>query len=121
MVKSEITCWIAWFVDVPQTKVTRYISFNTEWEELPRDGMIACAFISDREDGGHSKWKFSGYDFYFKADGINGPIYGCDIEQREVDKKKDIAERYVNASIIRGMWTDEDTMYEIQQIIRRME
>ena len=122
MIDSEIIIWHAWFVDIPQTKLIHFTSNDRTWEELPRDGMIGCAFVSEvRSDDRHSVWNFNGYDLYFKADGINGPIFACDIEAREINKYDEINKRYKNASIIRGIWTDEATMLYVKKKLRSIE
>lgn len=122
MINVDILIWHTWFVDIPQTKIMHFTSNDTKWEDLPRDGMLGAVFISETKEGErHQKWNFNTYDYYFKADGINGPIYACDIQQREINTIEDINKRYKNASIIRGIWTDETTMLYVQSEIRSIE
>lgn len=59
-------------------------------------------------DGTRSK--FTGYDYYFKADGLGGELIGCDVDVRERNTKEDIESRYKNVIIKRGIWTDPGTM-----------
>jgi hypothetical protein len=104
-----VTAWKAWFVDVPQTKILRFSSDDITWEELPYDGCIAIKYYSKKTlvDGTQETWQLHGYDWYFKADGIIEPIYGCDIDQRERNVKEELNKRYNNVNLIRGIWVDD--------------
>ena len=121
MIEIPILIWHTWFVDVPQTKITHYTSNELDWCDLPRDGCLGVVIVSATKTGDrHQVWNYNSYDYYFQAKGVNGPIYGCDIQQRETDIIKDINSRYEEVSIIRGIWTDETTMAYVQAEIRKV-
>lgn len=103
-------------MDVPQTELIRFDSETTPWEDLPSDGCLGFVFYysSVGGDGRHLRWELSAYDWYFKADGMNGPVYGSDVDQRELDRPSDIRSRYTGATLVRGIWTDEETIRIVQ-------
>lgn len=57
----EIKRWIAWYADG-----SRYESSQTEWERLPRTGVILV--LVGFEDG--TMRRLSGADYYYSLDGM---------------------------------------------------
>ena len=105
----KIIAWTIWY----PTK--RFSSLDTRFEDLPRDGALAMVTFEDKlkPDGTYCRNIFKGYDYYFRADGIKDYIYACDIDSRERECIKDISARYENPIIIRGIWTDRETMQNV--------
>ena len=89
-----------------------YTSKNINFESLPRDGVLCMAVFEDRltPNGYHQRALYQAYDYYFRAEGRRGFIYGCVNEARERDTLKDIQDRYKNPIILRGKWTDRETL-----------
>lgn len=113
-----IIAWVAWFVDIPeQTKVTRYSSLERDFSELPNDGALAITFFlnAKKPDGFCKRIVWKGYDWWFRAKGINDFIYGCDVDCRERNIKEDINNRYKETVIIRGAFTDYATLLEVSE------
>lgn len=111
-----IIAWSAWFIDIPdQQKITRYNSADCVFEDLPRDGCLALVTFENRKkpDQTHIKNIYKGYDYYFRADGLAGYLYACDLDSRERATASDIAARYKNPVIIRGAWTDRNTLQTV--------
>jgi len=113
----QIVGWEAWFVDIPeQTKVTRYSSKDTEFKDLPSDGLLGIVmFMDEAAPSGYLKrvlW--NGYDYYFLAKGVNADFIGCDVDTRERFAPTDIKERYPSAIIIRGAFTDMGTLIQVK-------
>jgi hypothetical protein len=109
--------WKAWFVTVPQGKdILCFHSEEIAYKDLPRDGCLGFVVFEDkRKPDGYRKREFqTGSDYYFKA----GDIYGRDIDSRERDTPTDIAKRYTDPIIIRGIWTDDETMATVQEEMR---
>lgn len=108
--------WKAWFVGESQTNLITYESSDTSWDELPADGCLGVVLFEStlRPDGCYTKQPLAGYDWYFKA----GDVYGCDNSNRLYEAESDIAKRYPNAHIIRGMWTTHDFHLRVQNEIR---
>ncbi len=107
----KVMGWRAWYADGAV-----YSSLDMDWDALPDDGVISVVLYFDEPTPAGSPLRriMEGHDFYFKAAGPGGPIYGETHNQRQPDPMADIARRYPGASIKRGMWTDEDTMRRIQ-------
>lgn len=111
-----IVGWRVWFVDSDHTRVFSMSSDTYHWGELPDDGCLGVVLFEStlKPDGCYTKQPLAGYDWYFKA----GEVYGCDNSNRLYDAESDIAKRYPNAHIIRGMWTTHDFHLRVQNEIR---
>lgn len=115
-----IIAWKAWFVTVPmQEAPLSYTSDDCDWAELPNDGCLGVVLFEDskKPDGYRNRTILSTYDYYFKS----GNVYGSDNDVRERNVQQEIKDRYVDPVIIRGIWTDEETMHEVQQQMRNAE
>jgi hypothetical protein len=111
-----IVGWAAWFIDLPgQRQITRHNNTNCAFEDLPRDGCLALVTFEDRTkpDQTHIKNVYKGYDYYFRADGLAGYLYACDLDSRERATLADIRARYRNPIVLRGAWTDRDTLQTV--------
>lgn len=114
---AKIEYWTAWYVPFPrQGEIQEYVGNDPYYiRELPTDGCLG--FIVQYDDG--TNHVLQGYDYYFLADGTEGkPIFGCDNETREKELVKDINTRYINPYLIRGIWTDSDTIDIIKEKVR---
>ena len=112
-----IVGWKAWFVDVPQQQeIHIYSSDDMGFEELPQDGCLALILYNSnlKPDGNNRSIIYKTYDYYFKA----GQIYGADVDVRERNVPSEIATRYINPHIIRGIWTDDATMEVVEAAMR---
>src|SRR5690348_5992396 len=102
--------WRAWYFDGSD-----YTSREIAWYDLPADGVVAVRVYFDQQapDGSPlSRIMLGGNcDYYFCAPGPQGPIYG-----HSNDPPEEMEARYPGASIKRGKWTDETTMYEVQDL-----
>ena len=102
----KVLGWRAWY---DTGKV--YSSKETAWEDLPGDGVLAVRLYFDQQapDGTPLARVMLGGtgDYYFCAPGPQGPVYGCNNDQPE-----ETGQRYPGASLKRGKWTDEATMFE---------
>ena len=89
-------------------------SENYSFKDLPDDGALGLiTFESElKPDGFYKRNIYKGYDYYFEAIGANGVIYGCDLDSRERCTRQDILKRYNKPVVIRGIWTDTDTMHK---------
>ena len=109
--------WQAWFVNMPkQTEILRYTSEDSCFSCLPKDGCLGIRLYEDILKPNGEEYQccgqFKGYDWYFMAKGPKGPIYGVDVDQRTKNVPEELKERYRDPVIIRGIWTDWDTMRE---------
>ena len=108
--------WVVWFVDLPEQKQigTLWGYSYDDFLNVPADGIIGIVLFEDhyRPDGQPTRLNMAGYDYYFAAE---GPIYGVDIEAREVNRKKDIEARYSKPIIARGIWTSNPNMARVQR------
>ena len=114
---ANVEYWTAWFVSIPrQGELQEYVGNDASYiKQLPTDGCLGI--IIQHDDG--TNQALVGYDYYFTADGNEGkPIIGCANETRETEVVKDIKARYTNPYIIRGVWTDSDTIDEIKEKVR---
>lgn len=104
--------WRAWYVGSGNFPVIEYNSNEHVWATLPEDGMLAVRTYEDelKPNGDNKGIKLSGMDYYFTAFGPQDLFVGADIDRREVDVANEIKERYTNAVVKRGMWTDSNTM-----------
>lgn len=112
--------WKAWFVDVPaQRSLHVYSSDNCRWEDLPGDGCLGFIFFEEKRkpDGNRMRAIRTGYDYYFRS----GEIYGVDVEVRERNVPEEIAARYTEPVIIRGIWTTDTCMAQVDQEMREAE
>lgn len=113
-----IIAWQAWFVDVPiQGGVRRFNSAETAPEELPKDGCLAIlAYYDTQAPGGeHLRFNYLSSDYYFFAYSNRGLILGSDNDRRESNVPGEIRSRYVDVTICRGVWTDDDTMAKVSE------
>jgi hypothetical protein len=76
---------------------------NPDWSTLPNDGVLLVKLF--RMDG--SQREMSGWDYYFKATGPNGPIYGYTNNVTDTI-------RYRNVTILRGKWSDDATFEAVR-------
>lgn len=81
-----------WYEDGPKD------GCGDAWSSLPDDGVQAV--VLTYLDG--TRRILSGNDFYFQASGPADRIYGS-------NNHLDNAQRYENAVILRGRWTDDAT------------
>jgi len=104
----EVIGWRVWYADGSQ-----HNSKDTEWEDLPDDGVLIIVLYFDekRPDGKPLRRINSGVDWYFRAKGLRDFIYGQNNDTPEENRK-----RYGdNISLKQGKWTDEETMYKAEQ------
>ena len=100
----EIIGWKAWFI--ANGALTMATSEEAGFCTLP-DTMIGVK--SFHNDG--TSAIFQNYDYYFTAEGVDGRLLmACDVDVREINRRKDIENRYPTAVIKRGIWTDPGTM-----------
>lgn len=87
------------------------------WAALPDDGVLAIVLYFDETTpaGLPLRRIMSGHDFYFKAPGPGGEIYGESHSQRITEPTADILRRYPGASVKYGKWTDDDTMRRVDK------
>lgn len=107
----KVIGWRLWFDDMSE-----YASAGRrecKWNELPRDGFVAGVLYLDKVDksGVRHRRMLSGHDRIFRAEGSVDFIYA-----ESNDPLEEIKARYKNPSIIRGRWTDEATMYRLQDM-----
>lgn len=110
--------WQTWFVDMPiQTEILRFSSLDTSWEDLPKDGMQGIVLFQNepKPDGFLKRATWSNYDYYFKGKGLKDVFYGCDVEVRNRNIPDEIGKRYPGSTIIRGSFTDLETLMVIQE------
>ena len=74
------------------------VDANGDWNDLDADGVIGV--VVHFTDG--TRNCIYGYDYYFRADGPAQPIYGG-------NNRTDNDERYENAVVLNGRWTDDNT------------
>lgn len=104
----KVIGWRAWYADG-----SKYDSETTEWRDLPDDGVLIIVLYFDdkRPDGKPLRRINSGVDWYFKATGLKGSIYGLNNDTPEENKK-----RYgEDISLKQGKWTDEPIMYQAEK------
>lgn len=104
----KVIGWRAWYADG-----SKYDSKTTKWKDLPDDGVLIIVLYLDgkRPDGKPLRRINSGVDWYFKAKGLKGPIYGLNNDTPEENKK-----RYgEDISLKQGKWTDESIMYHAEK------
>lgn len=113
-----IVGWQAWFTDC--CELVSYKSDAVQWNELPADGCLGIVLWEDskKPDGTHLRSVWSGYDYYFKAD---GEVYGCDVDSRNRDTTADIVARYDNPHILRGKWASIDMFQQAQNEMQEAE
>lgn len=104
---------IAWRAFYRGSRV--YTSERTVWEDLPGDGVLSIVLYFDEAAPSRDPLRriMEGSDYYFRAPGESGPIFGHSDETPE-----SIRRRYPGASIKRGQWTDDETMHRITQQAR---
>lgn len=107
----KVIGWRLWFDDMSE-----YASAGRRecgWNELPRDGFVAGVLYFDQVDksGVRKRRTLGGHDRLFRAEGRVDFIYA-----ESNDPREEIKARYKNPSIIRGRWTDETTMYRLQDM-----
>jgi hypothetical protein len=73
-----------------------------DWNDLDDDGVIGV--VVHFTDG--TRNCIYGFDYYFKADGPRQPIFGA-------NNREDNAERYENAVVLSGRWTDDNLFASI--------
>ena len=115
--EKKILGWRAWFVAVPeQQEILRFSSLNTGLSALPGDGMLGWVLYepASTPEGNPTRLVLSGYDYYFAAQGIEGLIYGCDVDVRQRDVWHDIHQRYRTVYAARGIWTDYATIKSVE-------
>jgi hypothetical protein len=87
-----------------------YSSKEYPWEKVPGDGLLGMVVYFDEKAPDGNPLRRVAYggncDYYFRAPGPVGPIYG-----HSNDDPETITTRYPGASVKRGKWTDEATMY----------
>ena len=104
----KVIGWRAWYADG-----SKYDSATTEWKDLPDDGMLVNVlyFDENRPDGKPLRRINNGTDWYFRAKGLKGFIYGSNNDTPEENK-----ERYGDDILLkRGKWTDEPIMYQAER------
>jgi len=121
MIEKTIIGWKIWAIDLPnQKKIETYISQETKWINLPKDGILAIVLFEStlRPDNFHTKRILKGSDYYFKAlTADNNEIFGSDIDNRERNILKDISERYLHPIVLKGIWTTDENMYQVEREI----
>lgn len=104
----KVIGWRAWYADG-----SKYDSKTTNWRDLPDDGVLIIVLYFDdkRPDGKPLRRINSGVDWYFKARGLKGSIYGLNNDTSEENKK-----RYGEDVLLKqGKWTDESIMYQAEK------
>ena len=112
-----IVGWKAWFVDVPKQKgLLHYTSDVCPFEKLPGDGCLGFVFYHDipKPDGNPRRSIYKSQDYYFKS----GKIYGNNLDVRDRDVQAEIRARCDSPRIIRGIWTDDDTIELLDKEMR---
>lgn len=107
-VKCKIIAWAIWYEDA------FFSSKDTKFEDLPRDGVLLMRVYEERRDAewNHVVQQYAGYDYYFRAIGPKDYLYGCDLDSRERPTHQDILDRYNKPIILRGKWTDRETLQD---------
>lgn len=101
---GRVVGWRIWYSD---GKV--YDSNGTG--EVPRDGVLAVVLYYPKG----MKRIMTGSDYYFYAPGYGGrPIFG---QSSAGDSRNEIEARYPAAVVLRGKWTDDETMHRLDKII----
>lgn len=98
MVDKSVVGWRAWY-----TEERRFSSADTDWTELPVDGVLVIVVYyddGDRKHFDHREWYFHepGTDFFAATDRL---------EQAYV--------RYPDVDFKRGKWTDQETFESARQ------
>lgn len=107
--------WKAWFVDVPdQRELHDYSSEMFDFADLPPDGCLGFLLLDD-STGRHLKTIHKSYDYYWLAE--NG-VFGCCNDTLHRNMLAEIPDRYPNPVIIRGIWTHDETMEEVDRLMR---
>jgi len=104
----KVIGWRAWYADG-----SKYDSKTTKWKDLPEDGVLVVVLYFDdkRPDGKLLRRINTGGDWYFKAKGLEGPIYGQNNDTPEENEK-----RYGESiSLKRGKWSDDATMQQAEK------
>lgn len=104
----KVIGWRAWYADE-----SRYDSKATRWEDLPDDGVLVVVlyFDENRPDGKPLRRINSGVDWYFRAKGLKGFIYGQNNDTPEENKK-----RYGDDILLkRGKWADDSMMHRAER------
>lgn len=115
--KYRVIGWIVYYGD------REISSHDTDFRDLPKDGVIGMVLFEDRKTpaGINVKAIYKGFDYYFKAKGLVDYIYGCDVDIREVNRSEEISERYDDAVILRGIWVDNETLYQMIDNMKAVE
>ena len=111
----RILGWAAWVDTKTGTEI--YSSKETEWADLPDDGIIFIMLYKDEGDGQVEnltrythRENMSGVDHYFMAPHSSGmPIYGSNN-----DSITSIKKRYPGAIIKKGKWIPHELFQQIR-------
>lgn len=105
--------WRVWYENGEQ-----YNSSECDWSNLPDDGVQeVVVYFDEKEASGvhHYRRNMTANNWYFQAQGPNGYFYAS-----SDDPPEEIRHRYKNAVLIRGKWTDEDTLIAIEKKARKI-
>ena len=102
---GEVEAWRVYYTDSRE-----YSSAETDWAELPDDGVLLLRLYYDAFSRGGVRYtkSLSGDDYYFHVPGTD--LYGCNN-----DPPAEIRERYPGAVVKRGKWTTHAEMRRVQQ------
>lgn len=111
----RILGWAAWVDTDTGTEI--YSSKDTEWADLPDDGIIYIMLYKDEGDGLEENLNrythregMSGVDHYFMAPHHSGAsTYGSNN-----DTKAEIESRYPGAIVKRGKWVPSEVFESIR-------
>lgn len=99
--------WIAYY-----TEDRRFTSEDTDWVDLPDDGVLHVQIFLDAYAGADNSIQYStilsGDDWYFHVPGTD--LYGSND-----DTPEEIEERYPGAVCKRGKWTDPATFKAVRE------
>ena len=114
MTSKTVVGWRIWY-----TNDREYSQRDTDWSELPDDGVLALALYYDSWNHDNTirhKMVLTGDDHYFHDP--ESDIYGCNNDPiDEITERYDIPTEYIK----RGKWTDSETMDSVHQQARDSE